>query len=86
VAAEPWNERFRDSRGIARARTGDRHGAIDDFQAFVAGAREKLNTRIGYQEVARLQDQIPQRERWIRALLANEDPLAPNLIDELRQR
>jgi hypothetical protein len=54
VAAEPLNGSFRDSRVIARARTGDRHGAIDDFGAFVAWAREKLNTRIGYQEVARL--------------------------------
>jgi WD40 repeat protein len=86
VAAEPLNGSFRDSRGIARARIADRNGAIDDFEAFVAWAREKLNTRIGYQEVARLRDQIPQREGWIRALAANEDPFTPSLINELRQQ
>lgn len=86
VTVEPENGSFHDSRGIVRARIGDRPGAIDDFEAFVAMSRHRLNMRIGYDLVERLRAQIPQREDWIRALRANEDPLTPNLVEELRRQ
>jgi hypothetical protein len=35
----PTNVSYRDSRGLARALTGDTEGAIADFQAFLDSAR-----------------------------------------------
>jgi WD40 repeat protein len=82
VAADPENGGFHDSRGIARALTGDRRGAIEDFRAFVAWAGgERLQTHEGYHRKA----QVAQREDWIRALLANEDPLKPEVVHALRE-
>jgi WD40 repeat protein/tetratricopeptide (TPR) repeat protein len=82
LASDPKNGSFHDSRGIARALTGDRRGAIEDLKAFVVWARPSLQTRGGYNRKA----QVSQREDWIRALLANEDPLTPDVIRALREQ
>jgi hypothetical protein len=44
LASDPENGSFHDSRGIARALTGDRRGAIEDLKAFVVWARPSLQT------------------------------------------
>lgn len=69
VALEPKNGMFRDSRGLARALTGDIAGAIEDFQAFVNWTDN---------EERRL-----QRQRWIDALHAGNNPFTDEEIERL---
>ena len=60
---------YRDSRGVARAQTGDYQGAIDDFEAYLAGrVDEKMK---------------PQRRRWIDALKKGDNPFTPQEIQGL---
>ncbi len=63
-----------DSRGLARALTGDIEGAIEDFQAFV----EWADNRTEYEK------RKAQRQQWIKALQAGENPFTPELFKELR--
>jgi WD40 repeat protein len=88
VALNPEDGRLRDSRGIARALTGDRRGAVEDFRAYVVWAGARLTTWIGqsYHESPLLNDRIRQREKWIGALLSNEDPLTPDVVHALRPK
>jgi WD40 repeat protein/O-acetyl-ADP-ribose deacetylase (regulator of RNase III)/tetratricopeptide (TPR) repeat protein len=69
VALEPENGKFRDSRGLARALTGNMAGAIEDFQAFVDWTKD---------EEKRL-----KRQRWIDALRAGENPFTEEEIESL---
>ena len=54
---------YRDSRGLARALSGDVDGAIEDFEAFVAAAEE-----LGVDDLRAL------RESWVERLIAGDDP------------
>lgn len=74
VALLPDQGEVRDSRGLARALTGDRPGAIDDFSAFVAWAR---------QDTARA-PHAAVREAWIAALRAGRDPFDAATLHALR--
>ena len=70
VALAPDRGNIRDSRGLARALTGDVAGAIDDFEAFVAwtgGDRSRA-----------------QRQDWIDALRAGRNPFTKELLERLR--
>jgi tetratricopeptide (TPR) repeat protein len=69
VALEPENGKFRDSRGLARALTGDIAGAIEDFQAFVDWSNNE--------------EQRLKRQRWIEALGAGENPFTQEEIENL---
>jgi PleD family two-component response regulator len=69
VVLEPENGMFRDSRGLARALTGNMAGAIEDFQAFVDWTDN---------EHKRL-----QRQRWLDALRAGENPFTAEEIESL---
>jgi len=69
VALEPENRKFRDSRGLARALTGNIAGAIEDFQAFVDWTDD---------EERRL-----KRQHWIDALRAGENPFTEEEIESL---
>ncbi len=70
VALAPWNGNIRDSRGVARALTGDLAGAIEDLEAFAAWT---LND-----------EDRSQRQEWIDALRAGENPLTPEVLETLR--
>lgn len=70
VALAAWNGGRRDSRGVARALTGDLAGAIEDFEAFVAWTLNDENRS--------------QRQEWIDALRAEENPLTPEVLETLR--
>ncbi|HAA29589.1 MAG TPA: hypothetical protein DCE56_20235 [Cyanobacteria bacterium UBA8553] len=72
VTLAPTNEEFRDSRGIARALTGDKQGAIEDFQAFLAST--DLN-----------EERKKQRQGWIDALKAGKNPFTPEEIENLKR-
>jgi hypothetical protein len=69
VALAPDAGEIRDSRGIARALTGNTKGAIEDFQAFVTWTKDK-------------KDKL-QRQRWVNALRAGQNPFTPEEIKSL---
>jgi tetratricopeptide (TPR) repeat protein len=69
VALEPEDGRWRDSRGLARALSGNRAGAIEDFQAFVAWSKDEQYRG--------------QRQRWINDLRAGKNPFTPEEIKVL---
>jgi len=74
VEMEPENGAVLDSRGIARALTGDFEGAIEDFQAFIAWEKEDGHS----------QEEIDQRQSWIESLEANINPFDEALLTQLR--
>ena len=69
VALAPGNVRVRDSRGVARALTGDTPGAIADFQAFI--------------KVTDWAEGKKQRQGWIDAMKKGENPFTEKEIDKL---
>ncbi|MEM7066524.1 MAG: TIR domain-containing protein [Cyanobacteria bacterium P01_B01_bin.77] len=69
VAAAPQNLHIRDSRGLARALTGDVSGATMDFQFFVDNTTD---------EAAKL-----KRQQWIQQLQANNNPFTPEVLNSL---
>lgn len=60
----------RDRRGLNRAVRGDLAGAIEDFEAFLAAASD------GEARAA--------RETWLASLRAGENPITPEVLEELR--
>lgn len=72
-----------DSRGVARAMTGDYGGAIEDFQAFI----DILNDWIQYSEGGEIYQSLviqkAQREAWIDALAKGQNPFTKELVQEL---
>ena len=69
VALAPGNGDVRDSRGVARALTGDTAGAIEDFQAFIEGTDSAEAKK--------------RRQGWIDALKKGENPFTEKEIDNL---
>jgi len=58
TAEQRWN--YQDSRGLARALSGNSQGAIEDFEVYIAKANdEKLKK---------------QRQAWVQALRAGQNP------------
>lgn len=74
VEMEPEDGGIRDSRGLARALTGDFAGAIEDFQFFITWAADN---QIPAEMTAR-------REEWIAALEAGANPFTETLLNDLR--
>ncbi|MEZ2233408.1 TIR domain-containing protein [Microcoleus sp.] len=69
VALAPGNVNVRDSRGLARALTGDTPGAIADFQAFIKGTDSAEDKK--------------QRQGWIDQLKKGEKPFTEKEIAKL---
>ena len=76
VALEPDHGGIRDSRGVARALTEDYPGAINDFQRYL-----EWGPKNGQSE-----EQIRQRQDWIRMLQANQNPFNKELLKLLRDQ
>jgi len=74
VMLEPNNPHYRDSRGVARALTGDYMGAILDFRFYVIQAGIDSSTH---------QVDILQREQWISALSQGVNPFNSAKLHEL---
>jgi WD40 repeat protein len=66
---------YRDARGLARARSGDYRGAIEDFRAFVAWLPGKGLDEEKYRM---------SREKLIAALDAGRDPFDKDTLQKLR--
>jgi WD40 repeat protein len=74
TANAPGSPNYRDSRGVARALTGDFEGAIADFQSFV----EWTQLYGGYDADGTL------REKWITQLTAGQNPFDADTLAALR--
>jgi tetratricopeptide (TPR) repeat protein len=77
VDLAPDNGEIRDSRGVARALTGDTNGAIDDFVFILEDLKKKEQTDL-------LKGQKQQRTEWITALKAGKNPFDADLLRKLR--
>ncbi len=66
VSLAPDNMNILDSRGVARALTGDTVGAIDDFKVFVEQTDDEVRKF--------------QRQAWIDALKNGENPFTPEVL------
>ncbi|MBW4678973.1 MAG: hypothetical protein KME19_02520 [Microcoleus vaginatus WJT46-NPBG5] len=69
IELAPKQEEFRDSRGLARALSGDIEGAIEDFQIFVDTTED--------------QSRKYQRQSWINSLRRGQNPFTPEQIKQL---
>ncbi len=70
VALAPKDSNIRDSRGLARALTGDTQGAIEDFEAYIAQTEDK--------------DSKAQRQRWVKDLRAGKNPFTEAELKKLQ--
>ena len=73
VALAPEDGGIRDSRGLARALTGDLKGAIEDFEFFVKQA-----------EATGSGANVDWRRAWIAALQDGENPFDAATLEQLR--
>ncbi|MBR8834406.1 MAG: AAA-like domain-containing protein [Stigonema ocellatum SAG 48.90 = DSM 106950] len=71
VVLAPSDRNIRDSRGLARALTGNTNGAIEDFQAFIAQTKDK--------------EKKSQRQHWIDALRAGKKPFTDEELKKLEK-
>lgn len=69
---EPTRGTYLDSRGLARALTGDLPGAAADFRAALAAQRDEWESIL-----------VERRERWLAALENGENPI-PEELDKLK--
>jgi WD40 repeat protein len=73
VAIDPYNGRYRDSRGLARALTGNRRGAIADFKFYVDWAtEEQINKSL-----------IKERQTFFQKLTAGQNPFDAKTLQKL---
>ncbi|MGF1494768.1 MAG: pentapeptide repeat-containing protein [Microcoleaceae cyanobacterium] len=72
VELEPENSSYRNTRGLARALTGDIAGAIEDFQVVVDS-----NYFDGEKQ--------EKRRCWLESLKAGENPFTPEELENLRR-
>ena len=70
VKVLPDNGWVYDSRGVARALTGDFEGAIKDFEMFV--------------EWTNSEEEKAQRKGWIESLKKGENPFTDEVLEGLR--
>ena len=71
VTLAPEDTDIEDSRGLARALTGDFAGAITDFQAFVDSSDQ-------------IEESKAKRRAWIEALKAGKNPFTPEVLEALK--
>jgi hypothetical protein len=62
---------YQDSRGVAKALTGDTSGAIADFEVFIADPSKDKTYKI-------------QRQKWIEALKKGENPFTDEVLEKLK--
>ena len=76
---------YRDTRGLARALTGDLQGAIEDFESVL----EKIGDSRMYRGRYRLlgfEDDTQKRREWLNALRLGQNPFTPEVLEALREQ
>jgi tetratricopeptide (TPR) repeat protein len=88
VQLAPEDGTIRDSRGLARALTGNKSGAIEDFQAYIQWVDKflKEQTKLSDADKAQLNQLKRERQGWINALKAGKNPFTPEALKKLRDR
>jgi tetratricopeptide (TPR) repeat protein len=71
VTLAPMNPRYKDTRGLARALTGDLKGAADDFEVYAT-----------WKDAPK--QQAEKRRRWVESLRAGKNPFTPDVLRGLR--
>ena len=71
VELDPDHREYRDSRGLVRALLGDYDGAIEDFDFFL-------------ERISPTNPRRAQRQAWLEALRAGENPFSEEVLTELR--
>jgi len=79
VKLDPENREIRDSRGLARALTGDTKGAIEDFSVFVKKLKKEKKSETN-------ELRIKQRTQWIAALKAGKNPFDAGTLNAIRDQ
>jgi tetratricopeptide (TPR) repeat protein len=79
VSLAPENGNIHDSRGLARALTGDTKGAIEDFSFYVKELKKEKKS-----EASELW--IKQRTQWIAALKAGKNPFDAETLHAIRDQ
>jgi hypothetical protein len=74
VASPNRKDYYRDSRGVARARTDDLEGAVEDLETFIAWAEGEHPG----------DDLIAKRRNWVTALRQGNDPFDAPTVESLR--
>ena len=84
VAKTPENAKFlsMDSRGLARALTGNTKGAIEDFQAFINMVAQVKPENDAHKEW--LEALKSRRQSWVDSLRADENPFTSDELERLR--
>src|SRR6266487_3714674 len=77
VTLNPYYGQYYDSRGVARALTANRQGAIDDFKFFVQWAKGQADT-------TKYTPLINERTAWIQKLEAGKNPCDTRTLQALR--
>jgi acetyl esterase/lipase len=70
VESQPDNLEYHDSRGLVRALLGDTDGAIEDLEFFIDRVQNE--------------NRKAQRQGWVDALRAGENPFTSEMLKELR--
>ncbi len=86
VSLNPYNGEYYDSRGLARALTGNRQGAIADFTYFVQWATNEYVNAPGTDPntQAQYKHRIAERNAWIQKLEAGQNPFSTQTLQALR--
>jgi WD40 repeat protein len=79
VVLDPLPERYRARRGFARALTGDRQGAIADFEAYIGWTKTEAAQALDGIDEARA-----KRQRWLDGLRAGKNPFTLEELERLR--
>ena len=74
VQIAPEDPGARDSRGLARALTNDKPGAIEDFQFYVEQAKSNIDLR----------EMVEKRMHWINELELGRNPFNAEMLRALR--
>jgi hypothetical protein len=85
VERDPDNGWYRDSRGMARALTGDYPGAIADFEAYIKKLEEWIKDTEDEDWKKELETYKVQRQGWVDALKKGENPFTEEVLQELRE-
>ena len=86
VSLNRYNGEYFDNRGVARALTGNRQGAIADFSSFVQWATNEYVNAPGTDAntQARFKQRIAERNAWIQKLEAGQNPFSSQTLQALR--
>ena len=83
VARDPNHGAILDSRGVARALTGDYVGAISDFEASIKRLKEMIQDTEDEDYRQWLESIKTQRQGWVDTLRKGENPLTQEVLQEL---